>query len=411
MSVHKRRKLLLLGAGFEQITAIEIAQELGYSVTAFDNQKAPVGAAAADEFVSVNVKDDAALIEAARKIHPDGVFVHAAELAIPTAKVADALGLPGIGTEVARRCTDKRLRTAALAEAGIETPAFRILEKSAPLDAWIEAYVALGPMVVCKPPDMAGARGVELVQTADDVASYRGRGGGVDADAFLMETYTSGGQLSTESVIIDGVVAHTAIALRHYDTTAALRPYLIEDGHSMGLDLSAALTAEIDAVTARAAAALGMKNGVLKGDLIIPGDGRIVVLEMAGRTSGGRFADTVVPRATGVNILYPLIQMAMGDTPDRAYLKPRWKVGMSQRFFFPPPGETIAAIPDLSLTGQRPGVVGLWLNRHLVTGAVLPEVRCHGDRLGYVLCTGVTREAADALALDITRNMRFDFAS
>lgn len=411
MSVHKRRKLLLLGAGFEQITAIEIAQELGYSVTAFDNQKAPVGAAAADEFISVNVKDDAALIEAARQVRPDGVFVHAAELAIPTAKVADALGLPGIGTDVARRCTDKRLRTAALAGAGIETPAFRILEKAAAVEDWLDAYRTLGPMVVCKPPDMAGARGVELVQTADEVVSYRTRGGGVAADAFLMETYTPGGQLSTESVIIDGAVAHTSIALRHYDTTASLRPYLIEDGHSMSPDLSAELIAEIDAVTTRAAAALGMKNGVLKGDLIIPEDGRIVVLEMAGRTSGGRFADTVVPRATGVNILYPLIQMAMGDTPDRAYLKPRWNVGMSQRFFFAQPGRTIAAIPDLTLTEQRPGVVGMWLNRHLVTGGVLPPVCCHGDRLGYVLCTGPTREDADALALDITRNMRFDFAS
>lgn len=411
MSVHKRRKLLLLGAGFEQITAIEIAQELGYSVTAFDNQKAPVGASVADEFISVNVKDEVALIAAARAVKPDGVFVHAAELAVPAALVADALDLPGIGADVARRCTDKRLRTAALADAGIETPAFRILEKSAPVEVWQDAYATLGPLVVCKPPDMAGARGVELVQTSDEVASYRARGGDVVANSFLMERYTPGEQLSTETVIIDGAVAHTSIALRHYDTTANLRPYLIEDGHSMCTDLPAKLVADIDAVTARAATALGMKNGVLKGDLIIPGDGRIVVLEMAGRTSGGRFADTVVPRATGVNILYPLIQMAMGDTPDRAYLKPRWHVGMSQRFFFPPPGRVIRAVPELTLITQRPGVVGMWLHRNLLCGDVLPPVRCHGDRLGYVLCTGETREAADALALDITRNTHFDFAS
>lgn len=411
MSVHKRRKLLLLGAGFEQITAIEIAQELGYSVTAFDNQKAPVGAAVADEFISVNVKDEVALIAAARAVKPDGVFVHAAELAVPAALVADALNLPGIGADVARRCTDKRLRTAALADAGIETPAFRILEKAASFEEWLDAYDALGPQVVCKPPDMAGARGVELVQTRDDVASYRARGGDVQADSFLMETYTPGGQLSTESVIIDGAVAHTSVAQRHYDTTASLRPYLIEDGHSMCPDLPVKQLADIDAVTARAASALGVKNGVLKGDLIIPDDGRIVVLEMAGRTSGGRFADTVVPRATGVNILYPLIQMAMGDTPDRAYLKPRWKVGMSQRFFFPPPGRIIRAVPELTLITQRPGVVGMWLHRNLLCGDVLPPVRCHGDRLGYVLCTADSRGAADALALDITRNTRFDFVS
>lgn len=410
MAAHKRRKLLLLGAGFEQITAIEIAQELGFSVTAFDNQKAPVGAQAADEFLSVNVKDDAALIAAARDVKPDGVFVHAAELAIPAATVADALGLPGISAEVARRCTDKRLRTAAMAQAGIITPAFRILEKEASAEKWLDAYKTLGPLVVCKPPDMAGARGVELVQSEAEVLSYRARGGDVKADGFLMETYTPGEQYSTESVIIDGAVAHTAIALRHYDTTAYLRPYMIEDGHSMCLDLPESLKVGIDAVTTAAATALGVKNGVLKGDIIVPEDGRIVVLEMAGRTSGGRFADTVVPRSTGVNILYPLIQMAMGETPDRAYLKPRWRMGMSQRFFFPAAGRTIARVPELTLTRQYPGVLGMWLNRHLLTGAPLPAVRCHGDRLGYVLCTGATREEADTLALSITRNTRFDFS-
>lgn len=406
----KRRKLLLLGAGFEQITAIEIAQELGYSVTAFDNQKAPVGAWAADEFVSVDVKNDAALLEAARAAAPDGVFVHAAELAVPTAKVAEALSLPGPSVETALNCTDKRLRTTALAKAGINTPAFRIVAATAEEAAWLDDYEMLGPSVVCKPPAMAGARGVELLQSPSEVLSYRARRGDVGADEFVMETYTDGIQYSTESVLIDGAVAHTAIALRHYDTTLDLRPHLIEDGHSMPLTLPEALTREIDAITVRAGIALGMTDGVLKGDIIVADDGRIVVLEMAGRTSGGRFCDKVVPSATGVNILYPLIQMAMGDAPDRSYLQPRWNVGVSQRFYFPPPGHTIVAAPEATLTTQRPGVLAQWFNRHLLAGAPLPAVCCHGDRLGYAICTAPTREQADALALSVTRSQPFTFA-
>lgn len=408
MSV-RRRKLLLLGAGFEQITAIEIAQELGYSVTAFDNQPMPAGAAAADDFVQVNIKDDDALLAAAQAVKPDGVFVHAAELAVPAAKVAEALGLPGIGVDVARRCTDKRLRTAALHEAGIETPAFRILDAEAPEAEWLDAYRALGPLAVCKPPDMAGARGVELISAQRDVLSYRARRGGVAADAFLMESYREGRQYSTESVIIGGHVAHTAIALRHYDTTANLSPWLIEDGHSMPCAPDPELAAKIDAVTEKAAATLGMQNGVLKGDIIAPRAGNLVVLEMAGRTSGGRFADCVVPHATGVNILYPLIQMAMGDTPDTSYLKPRWHSGVSQRFFFPPPEKVLAALPDVTLLKQHPGVIDVWINRHFLNGEPLPQVRCHGDRLGYVICAGESREAADKLALELAGSLTYRF--
>lgn len=403
----KRRKLLLLGAGFEQITAIEIARELGYAVTAFDNQPLPPGAPFADEFRQVNIKDDAALMAAAREVKPDGVFVHAAELAVPTAKVADALGLPGIGTEVARACTDKRLRTAALHDAGIVTPDFRILDASDPETEWLAAYEALGPLAVCKPPDMAGARGVELISSAREVLSYRNRRGGVGADAFLMEGYRAGAQYSTESVIIGGKVAHTAIALRHYDTTTHLHPFLIEDGHSMPFDVGNALRTEIDAVTNRAAVALGVKNGVLKGDIIAPDVGPIVVLEMAGRTSGGRFADFVVPHATGVNILYPLIQMAMGETPDTSYLKPHWNVGVSQRFFFPPAEKVLAALPAVTLLKQHPGVLDVWVNPHFLSGEKLPQVRCHGDRLGYVICTGKTREEADALAQKLAASLRY----
>ena len=395
--------MLLLGAGYEQIAAIRIAQELGYSVTAFDNQDAAAGAACADAFHRVDLKDDAALLAAARDVAPDGVFCHAAELAVPVAKVAEAQKLPGIGVGVALRCSDKRLRAEALSKHGIDTPRFRIVDAAEPDELWLKHFGALGSPVVCKPPDLAGARGVEMLNAADDVVSYRARRGGVAADSFIMESWIEGTQYSTETVFIDGEIAHTAIALRHYDTTRHLRPFLIEDGHSMSPNVPDDLRRSIDEVIRRSAAALELRAGVLKGDLIVSAGRRIVVLEMAARTSGGRFADTVVPRATGVNILYPLIQMAMGERPDMSYLKPRWNVGVSQRFFFPTPGQTIAAAPELTLLSQRPGVVDLWFNRKLLAGQEVAKVRCHGDRAGYLICTGATREAADALALELAK--------
>lgn len=406
-----RKKLLLLGAGSEQVTAIHIAQELGYFVIAFDNQEMPPGAIAADQFRQVNLKNSQELFAAAAEVAPDGVFCHAAELAIPVAILADAMGLPGIGEEAARRATDKRLRVEALHRHGINTPRFQILTAAAPEEQWLQAFSRLGAPAVCKPPDLAGARGVEMVRDADAVLSYRDRRGGVNAESFIMESWIDGVQYSTESVIINGRIAHTAIALRHYDTTLSLRPFLIEDGHSIPDQIDEALRIAIDDVTARCAEAIGVRCGVLKGDIIVTPEGQIVVLEMAARTSGGRFADTVVPRATGVNILYPLIQMAMNERPDESFLKQRWSRGVSQRFFFPPPNRTLAAAPGLVLCSQTPGVLDVWFNRKLLNGQPIPEVRCHGDRAGYVICTGETQAEADALALSLTRSIPFEFAN
>jgi biotin carboxylase len=380
---------------------------LGYRVIAFDNQRAPLGAAFVDDFLQVDLKDDGALIAAARAAAPDGVYCHAAELAIPVAKVAEALHLPGIGVETAICATDKRQRAEAFRQHGIETPDFRILTRDAAEAHWLDCFSDLGSKVVCKPPHLAGARGVELIESRAAVLSYRRRRGDVEAESFLMEPWIDGLQWSTESVLIDGMVVHTAIALRHYDTTLGLRPYLIEDGHSMPAEVPVAERDAIDQLVRRCAAALGLRDGVLKGDLIRRADGRIVVLEMAARTSGGRFADTVVPRATGINILYPLIQMAMGETPNRAYLRPRWTMGVSQRFFFPVPGHRIGQAPELTLLGHHPGVVDLWFNRTLLSGEAVPPVRCHGDRAGYVICTGANRAEADSLALRLARSRPF----
>ncbi len=393
-----RRTLLLLGAGPEQAAAMRVARALGHRVLAFDNQARPASAGEADDFLQVDLKDDAALLAAAQAAGPDGVFCHAAELAVPVAKVAEALGLPGIGVETAMRATDKRLRAAALSAAGVETPRFRALDAEATEAEWLDAYEALGPEVVCKPPDLAGARGVEIAGSGDEVLSYRSRRGGVGASAFLMEAYVEGPQISSESVILEGRVAATNLARRHYDTTRRLRPHPIEDGHSMPSGLPPEVAAEIDAVTARCAAALGLRDGVLKGDLILAG-GRIVVLEMAARTSGGRFADLVAPRATGVAILPPLIQLAMGDAPDLRFLEPRANVGVSQRFIWPEPGRRLSGLARLAAQTLGPHVLDVVLHRDAFDGAAMGPVKCHGDRAGYVVCSGATRDEADARAL------------
>ncbi len=393
------RRLLLLGAGFEQIAAMKAARVLGLHVTAFDNQSAPPGARHADDFVQVNIKDAAALRRAAERVKPDGVFCHAAELAIETARLADQLGLPGIGEDAARRATDKRLRTAALRAAGVITPDYAVLEKDQPADEWIAAFKALGSVVVCKPPDLAGARGVMLVTDEEALLSYRDTCGGVSAESFLMERYTPGPQLSSESVIVGGRVAWTALAERHYDTTLSLRPHLIEDGHSMPADVPSDLKARIEETIEAAAGGIGIRNGVVKGDLILPDNGDIVVIEMAGRTSGGRFCDFVTPHATGVNILPPLIQMALGDAPDMHFLTPSHNRGVSQRFLFPPEGHQITADPDVAVLRERARVIEAVLDPSLQKGAHTKAVRCHGDRAGYVICEGETREEADRLAL------------
>lgn len=397
------RTLLLLGCGMEQIDALQIARELGYRTVAFDNDPRAAGRAHADAFEVVDLKDPAALLGQAEIAAPDGVFVHAAELGVEAARVAEALDLPGLSVDAALTATAKERRIARFAEAGIPTPAFRVLERDAPVAAWIEAAREIGLPCVLKPTDQAGARGVERIDDEAEISDYHARRARFSCPHFVCEAQLEGLELSTESVRAEGKIRHHAIALRHYDTTARYRPAFIEDGHSLPFALPEAQRVEVEQLIERAFEALGVEQGVLKGDLLIDGEGRIFVLEMAARTSGGRFADTVVPLGTGVNILYPLIELAMGDAFTRDWFTPVRDVGVSQRFFLHEAPGRVVRWPRLRQLVQRPWVAGWHLDVERMRSGTLPRIVSHRERLGHVICTGANREEADARALAITR--------
>ena len=397
------RTLLLLGCGFEQIEALRIARELGYRTLAFDNDANAVGRASADAFFQLDLMDHAALVKQAKTCAPDGVFVHAAELAVEVAIVAQALGLPGLSVETALDATDKSRRIQRLAAAGIRTPRFEILRANAPdVATWLEQTKSIPYPKVLKPTNQAGARGVRLITDPRDFAAYHARRLDWRSDEIVCEERLEGLQLSTESVSVRGRRLHHAIALRHYDTTADLLPCFIEDGHSMPFELPPGERAAVIDVIERCFVALGVEDGVLKGDLLIRNDGTVYVLEMAARTSGGRFADTVVPLATGTNILYPLIEQAMGDSFSSDWFTPLRHAGVSQRFFLHQGPSQVRRWPALRRLVARPGVAEVRVDESLCHTGSLPAIQSHRDRLGYVICTAPTREEADRAALDIT---------
>lgn len=399
------KKILILGGSREQLIAVNIAKEFGLKVAVFDGSEDAVCRKYSDEFYCFNIKDKVLLKENAIKCSPDGVLVHAAELAIEGALITTWLGLPGISIESARIATEKKSRLEKFKEFGILMPEHRSLAGMSVYEEWLSVSDEIGFPFVVKPNSLAGARGVQLIENELQMSSYFACKDAFKSEHFIFEQYIEGEQLSTESVISQGEILHTAIALRHYDTTRLLRPYLIEDGHSFPHAISLSLDHKIGEIVKLSARALGIENGVLKGDLIIDNNDRVFTIEMAARTSGGRFADTVVPMASGVNILYPLIRMAMGMSLDLDELKPKMIRGISQRFIFPQSVRSQKTLLGLTRYLQSSDVLEYYINPSLLQGYSDRAIQCHGDRLGYIIAGGKSREAADKLALEIIRGL------
>ena len=123
-----KKRVLMLGAGFMQGVAIRAARALGCTVVAADGNPSAACAAEADEFVHIDLKDTARLIDYARYLQQhgglDAVFTAATDFSAAVAAIAAACGLRGHTLEAALNATDKVRMRECFRKAGVPSPVF-----------------------------------------------------------------------------------------------------------------------------------------------------------------------------------------------------------------------------------------------------------------------------------------------
>src|SRR6478735_4467722 len=126
------KTVLFVGAGRHQRRAILRAKELGLRVLAVDRNPDAPGLREADESFVVDFSDVDAALRTVEGVDFDGVLTVSADRAVPVvAAVAEARGLPGIGTEVAHLMTHKVAMRRRLAEDGVPQPRFAAIRSLA----------------------------------------------------------------------------------------------------------------------------------------------------------------------------------------------------------------------------------------------------------------------------------------
>lgn len=137
--------------------------------------------------------------------------------AVPfVADVAEALGLPGIGSATARAVQDKRRMRARLAAGGLNTPGFAVVDD--PND-WAEATRLHFPVVV-KPASGFSSLGVTRADSAAVLGAVVREVWEVcenklgDATGLVVEEYLDGPELAVESLAHDGRVRVLSIGYK-----------------------------------------------------------------------------------------------------------------------------------------------------------------------------------------------------
>lgn len=386
--------LLIIGAGDEQVPAYKLAKAKGFNVVGTDiNPDAP-GFNYADNALICSTRDAEqtlrAVMDFCKDYSVDGVMTIANDVPYTVAFIAENLGLPGIDIKSAKLVSDKLLMKQAFKASGVNCPWFSSVSDADHLKQLISEK-ALSRYVI-KPVDGRGARGVLLLDSESDLnwAFNEARRWG-DCGRVILEEFTSGIQLSTESFLIDGKAYTPAISERNYEFLERFSPYIIENGGTIPAQLDDHQLEKINELIESGAAALGVSDGIVKGDLILKGDGEPVIVELALRLSGGWFATHQIPAATGVDLVDIAIDFALGEKIDPARLIPKFHKSTAIRYWFPNAGK-ISSIDGENHLKELEGLIDYGFFRNV--GDVQPEVKMHPDRFGYVMVQADTREVA-----------------
>jgi biotin carboxylase len=393
--------LLFLGASISQLPAIRFARDSGHRVVAVDGDPDAVGFGIADARVELDFTDVAGVIAAGREHHVDGVLAVSSDRAVlPAAEIAHALGLPGIGAEVARAMTDKTVMRARLDAAGVPQPRHAVLTRDSDARAIAETI----PLpAVLKPADSGGQRGLFMIEEPADVVR-------------LLEhalSFSPSGHAMLEEYV-DGIELNGIIVVRGGEPTLLtlsdrLRPPGVGFGvgwiHMYPSSLEPAVLARVRDVAFAAVRELGLRDGIAFPQLIASDDD-VRLVEIAARIAAGQMAD-LVRLGTGIELFEIAIAQALGrPVPDELVTSVSQRP-IAIRFLTASPGVlpvgVVSAIDGLEDVRASPGVLRAGL--YIGPGATIAPVQVDADRRGYIVATAETPDAALALADEAARKL------
>jgi biotin carboxylase len=395
--------VLFVGAGRHQRRAIVRARELGLGVVAVDRNAEAPGLLEADVGEVVDFREVESVVALGRQHEVDGVLTVSADRAVPVvAAVAEALGLPGIGTPTAHLMTHKVAMRRRLADAGVPQPRFAAVRTVHEGHAALET---VGLPAVLKPADSGGQRGIFRLDSLDDLEAHLHVAlAESPTEEAIVESFHDGLELNGLALARGGNVVPLTLSDR-------LRPPGVGFGvgwiHVYPATIYGDVLAEAERIAVHSVHALGLRDGIAFPQLLVSDDG-VRVVEVAARIPGGQMADLAL-HAIGVDLVEIALRQALGlDVPDVIAL-PRFRRPLAIRFLTAEPGPlptgTVTAWSGLERVQAFPGVVQA--DVFLTEGETIRPVRLDGDRRGYVIAVADTnvealeRAEAAAALLDV----------
>jgi biotin carboxylase len=300
-------KVLILGAGPYQLSAIQKAVKMGLYVITLDYCPDNIGHRFSHQFVNCSTTDKEGVLKAAKDNQVDAICTFSSDIAVNSvAYVCESLQLLGPSNEVAVNLTQKNLFRQLLKNNALSTPNF------ISGDSWCEIKQSVSKLkypLIYKPVDTSGSRGISKIEQPDlpaekiafIKAKEMSRSGKV-----CIEEFIEGIEVGGDGILINGHFAFIAI------TTKYLTGFVVV-GHSLPTSLNEVDQKRVTEQLERVCVAAGYLNGPLNFDVMVTRD-QIYVLEMSPRNGGNGIA-SIIELSKGVDVEQNTILMALNREP------------------------------------------------------------------------------------------------
>jgi biotin carboxylase len=301
------RTLLVLGAGPDQLPTLRAARRLGCTVVAADRRADACGAALADRFLPISIREPRAIAAALGDLPVHGVIAPASDVAQPALNaLADHYGTPWRLTEKALRASvDKGAFRAALE--ALPYPRCRFAQGTSLAELRRAARQLRWPLVV-KPADSSGGKGITAVDRESELAGAVQRARQFSyAGEVIVEEMVAGRHLSAECFLLDGKAVFVALSEKGHTGP----PHFLTVSHCVPAPVDPEVRAAAVRLIEDACAAVKHVSGPANFDLVLDRDGDLYPIEMGARMGGSGIAN-LLTAAYGVDLVAASIRLALG---------------------------------------------------------------------------------------------------
>ena len=208
------------------------------------------------------------------------------QLQVPLGEVRDALGIPGMGAEVALNFRDKARMKTVFEANGVPCARHRLVHSAGEARS---ATAELGYPLVAKPPAGAGARSTFRLDGDTQLETWLHADPPGDLNPVLLEQMVVGAEHSFDSVLIEGELVWHSISRYLPTPLEVLENPWIQWAVLLPRDISGEEFAPIRIEALRGLRALGLRTGLTHMEWFRRPIGGIAISEVAARPPGAQF--------------------------------------------------------------------------------------------------------------------------